>query len=30
MQNKRFVRAVIWVVVVGMVLSLAVAAVSLF
>ncbi|MGD2044543.1 MAG: stressosome-associated protein Prli42 [Acidimicrobiia bacterium] len=30
MQNKKFVKVVIWVVVVGMVLSLAVAAISLF
>lgn len=30
MQNKKFVKVIIWVVVVGMVLSLAVAAISLF
>ena len=30
MQNKRFVKIVIWVVVIGMVLSLALAAISLF
>jgi len=30
MQNKNFTKAVIWVVVIGMVLSLAVAAVSIF
>lgn len=30
MQNKKFVRVVIWIVVVSMVLSLAVVAVSLF
>jgi hypothetical protein len=30
MQNKRFVKVVIWVVVAGMVLSVAIAAVSIF
>lgn len=30
MQNKKFVKVIIWVVVVGMVLSLALAAISLF
>lgn len=30
MQNNKFVKVVIWVVVVGMVLSLALAAISLF
>ncbi|MGD2102543.1 MAG: stressosome-associated protein Prli42 [Acidimicrobiia bacterium] len=30
MQNKRFVKIVIWVVVIGMVLSLALAAISMF
>jgi hypothetical protein len=30
MQNKKFVKVVIWVVVIGMVLSLALAAISLF
>lgn len=30
MQNKKFVRVVIWVVVIGMIASLAVAALSLF
>lgn len=30
MQNKNFTKVVIWVVVVGMVLSLAVAAISIF
>lgn len=30
MQNKQFVRVVIWVVVIGMILSLALAAISLF
>lgn len=30
MQNNKFVRVVIWVVVIGMILSLAVAALSIF
>jgi hypothetical protein len=30
MQNKKLVRVVIWVVVIGMIMSLAVAAISLF
>lgn len=30
MQNKSFVKVVIWVVVIGMILSLALAAISLF
>lgn len=30
MQNKKFTQVVIWVVVIGMVLSLAVAAISIF
>lgn len=30
MQNKNFTKVVIWVVVVGMVLSLAIAAISIF
>lgn len=30
MQNKNFTKVVIWVVVIGMVLSLAVAAISIF
>jgi hypothetical protein len=30
MQNKKFTQIVVWVVVIGMVLSLAVAAISLF